>query len=152
VEEVRTVPYFTAALVSDGATWKAADVDVDSADDLGELADRLRGAAVGDSPALLLLEREDAWFAVVRVDGDEDPRVFVTDGPGGRASPYADVLGLDPEDEDEGPVGDVDVLADLGTGPVRLQELAGEDGPPTGDAVAEVADAAGFAEVLDALR
>jgi putative tRNA adenosine deaminase-associated protein len=149
------MPYFTAVLARSGGTWHARDVDVDSVDDLAEAADQLRIAALeDDEPVLLVLEREDDWFALVRVDGDEDPRVFISDAEQARTSPYAEVLGLDPdvEDETEGPTGDSDILADLGTDPEDLEALAGEDGPTTGDALAKVGEAAGFSDLIDSLR
>lgn len=148
--------YFTAVLAREGRKWFAHDLDVDSMADLGELADRLRAAASGDDPVILLVEREDAWWAVVRIDGEEDPRVFVSDAAGAAASPYADILAIENEDDDEaeevtGCVGDFDVLADLGTSPETLQEMCDDELLPM-DALAAVAEAAGFAEVLDSLR
>ena len=148
--------YFTAVLAREGRKWFAHDLDVDSAADLAELTDQLRVAASGDDPVILLVEREDAWWAVVRVDGEEDPRVFVSDVAGAAASPYADILAIETdEDEDEeeatGCAGDFDLLADLGTSPEMLQEMCDDELLPM-DALAAVADAAGFAEVLDSLR
>lgn len=146
--------YFTAVVARAGGSWRARDVDVEEAGDLEELADALRAvAATDDDPVVLVVEREDDWFALVRVDGEDDPRVFVSDAEEARESFFADVLGLDPEDEEaSGPAGDLDVVADLGTGPDELEKLAGDDGPPTADAVAAVADRAGFGELLESLR
>ena len=148
--------YFSAVLARDGQKWFARDLDLDSVTDLADLADHLRDLAVNDEPVLLLVEREDAWWAVVRVDGEEDPRVFVSDGAGVAASSYAEVLavGAD-EDEDSGAqgacAGDFDVLADLGTAAESLQDMCEEEVLPM-DALAVVAEAGGFAEVLDSLR
>ena len=146
--------YFTAVLAREGRLWTVHDLDVDAEADLAELTVDLRAVAEADEPVLLLVEREDAWWAVVRVDGDEDPRVFVSDLAGAAASPYADLLAL-VEDDDEVPEpgcgGDLDVLADLGTPPDTLQEMCDDEVLPM-DALATVAEAAGFAEVLDALR
>jgi putative tRNA adenosine deaminase-associated protein len=148
------VSYFTAVLAREGRLWTVHDLDVDAEADLAELTVDLRAVAEADEPVLLLVEREDAWWAVVRVDGDEDPRVFVSDLAGAAASPYADLLAL-VEDDDEVPEpgcgGDLDVLADLGTPPDTLQEMCDDEVLPM-DALATVAEAAGFAEVLDALR
>ena len=94
--------YFTAVLAREGKAWTTHDLEVEGADDLGELTAELRGLVDGDEPVLVLVEREDAWWAVVRVDGDEDPRVFVSDLAGAAASPYADLLAL-VEDDDEVP-------------------------------------------------
>ena len=164
--------YFTAVLARQGRTWSAHVLDVEAIGDLGELATQLRVVVADDAPVLLFVEREDAWWGVVRVDGEEDPRVFVSDAAGVAASPYAAILDVvafrsDPaveseddeeedEDEDE-PVpagtcaGDLDLLADLGTSPEDLQEMCDDEVPPM-DALAAVAEGAGFAEVLDSLR
>ncbi|MGN6243488.1 MAG: tRNA adenosine deaminase-associated protein [Motilibacteraceae bacterium] len=201
--------YFTAVLARDGADWQACDVEAEETDDLGELSGRLRGAAVDDGTVLLLLEREDSWFAIVRVDGDDDPRVFVSDLEAALASPYADALGLEEleavgalaadldeprpvasssaasasgggfeedvedisEELDDGEeeaepeggdgrngtsaspaAGDLDLLADLGVAPEQLLALTGDDAPTTGEAVGAIAEAAGFADLVDALR
>ena len=93
------VSYFTAVLAREGRRWTAHDVDVESLKDLGELTDELRAVADDDEPVLLFLEREDAWWAVVRVDGDEDPRVFVSDAAGAAASSYSELLELDGDEE-----------------------------------------------------
>ena len=148
--------YFTAVLAREGRKWFAHDLEVDSAGDLTELTDQLRAAASGDDPVILLVEREDAWWAVVRVDGEEDPRIFVSDVAGVAASPYAEILAIESEDEDEedeptGCAGDFDLLADLGTPPEMLQEMCDDELLPM-DALAAMAEAAGFAEVLDSLR
>ncbi len=94
--------YFTAVLAREGRMWTAHDLDVDAEADLAELTVDLRAVAEADEPVLLLVEREDAWWAVVRVDGEEDPRVFVSDVAGAAASAYAEVLALaDPDEEEE---------------------------------------------------
>ncbi len=150
------MPYFTAVLAREGKAWTTHDLDVDTAADLAELTSELRALVDGgDEPVLLFVEREDAWWAVVRVDGDEDPRVFVSDVAGAAASRYADMLavvdeeGVDPEPGTCG--GDLDLLGDLGTPPERLREMCDDEVIPM-DALAAVAEAAGFAEALDALR
>ena len=148
--------YFTAVLAREGRLWTVHDLDVDAEADLAELTVDLRAVAEADEPVLLLVEREDAWWAVVRVDGEEDPRVFISDIAGAAASTYAEVLALADPDEEEDPApgtcgGDLDVLADLGTPPETLTEMCEDEMLPM-DALAAVAERAGFAEVLDALR
>ena len=105
-----------------------------------------------------MVEREDAWWGVVRVDGEDDPRVFVSDAAGALASAYAEILVVGDEDDEDGEVvrqgtcaGDFDLLADLGTPPETLREMCEEEVLPM-DALAAVAERAGFAEVLDSLR
>ena len=147
--------YFTAVLLRDGDKWSARDVDLDDLTDLGELADRLRLIEAGDEPVLVMIEREDAWWAVVRVDGDEDPRVFVSDVAGSGASAYGrflDTRTTGDEAATEGTCGgDFDVLADLGTSPDDLRDICEDEMVPM-DALAAVAEAGGFAELLDSIR
>ena len=158
--------YFTAVLARQGRTWSTHALDVEAVGDLAELAIQLRIVVADDAPVLLFVEREDAWWGVVRVDGEEDPRVFVSDAAGVAASPYAAILDVvafatDPaveaEDDDDEDVpagtcaGDLDVLADLGTSPEDLQEMCDDEVLPM-DALVAVAEGAGFAEVLDSLR
>jgi putative tRNA adenosine deaminase-associated protein len=150
------VPYFTAVLARDGDKWFPRNVDVEALESLDELADALRAREVGDAePVLAFIEREDSWWAVVRVDGDEDPRVFVSDAAGAAASSYSELLEVE-IDEDVGAsaagyAGDVDLLEDLGTSPEDLQEMCDDEMLPV-DALAAVAEAGGFAEVRDSLR
>ena len=148
--------YFTAVLAREGKAWTTHDLEVDSATELPELTAELRDLVDDDEPVLLLVEREDAWWAVVRVDGDEDPRVFVSDIAG--ASPVAvrRPAGRGRRGATRCPspapaAGDLDLLGDLGTTPDTLREMCDEEVIPM-DALAAVAEAAGFAEVLDALR
>lgn len=148
--------YFTAVLAREGTGWTVHDLDLDSESDRDELTADLRDLTEDDEPVLLLVEREDAWWAVVRVDGDDDPRVFVSDVAGAAASPYAELLDVSGEEDAEEPEpgtygGDVDLLTDLGTSPETLQELCEEELLPM-DALATVAENAGFAEILDSLR
>jgi len=156
------VSYFTAVLARDGRKWSAHDVDVEAVDDLGDLAAEMRVMVEDETaPVLLLVEREDSWWGVVRVDGEDDPRVFVSDAAGAAASPFAAILEVvvdvalaDDEDAEIPPgtcAGDLDVLADLGTSPEQLREMCDEELLPM-DALAAVAEGAGFAEVLDSLR
>jgi putative tRNA adenosine deaminase-associated protein len=149
------VPYFTAVLARDGDKWFPRNVDLEALETLDELADALRAHAVGDAePVLAFIEREDSWWAVVRVDGDEDPRVFMSDVVGAAASAFSALLEVE-VDEDVGSTGgcagDLDLLADLGTSPDDLQEMCDDELLPM-DALAAVAEAGGFAEVLDSLR
>ena len=129
-----TVSYFTAVLAREGGCGSVHDLDVDAEADLAELTVDLRAVAEADEPVLLLVEREDAWWAVVRVDGDEDPRVFVSDVAGrGRSAVRR---GARPRGPGRGgrtlrPArcgGDLDLLADLGTSPETLQrDVRGRD-------------------------
>lgn len=117
------VSYFTAVIARSGAQWRAVDADVEDAESLDDLAEVLRGASRG-GPVLAVIEREDDWFALVRVDDDEDPRAFVSDLPASERSQFAQVLA---------PVADVELgeYAHL-----RTRRPATADIPSTDDDVA----------------
>lgn len=89
--------YFAALLARYADEWQARDVDLDEVDDGMGLVEFIREAAEDEEPdtAVLLLEQEDVWFAVVRLDVDEDPRVFAADLAAVRRSGYADLLTAD---------------------------------------------------------
>lgn len=84
--------YFTAVLARHGKGWRVLDLDVDDAEDLEDLADLVRGGLPGAGPGLAIIEREDSWFALVRVDEDGEPRPFVSDLRESLRSRYATVL------------------------------------------------------------
>lgn len=132
------VSYFTAVLAADGHSWRARDVDVEDAGSLDDLADILRAAAHGEGPVLAVIEREDEWFALVRVDGEEDPRVFVSDMAAASRSLYAALLApaadvdVDLDDElDAEAGGEEPTLASPPTGGVEAGDVepAGNQGP-----------------------
>ncbi len=50
------------------------------------------------------------------------------------------------------PVGEVDILADLGTSATRLVELCAEEGQLPADIVSALCESVGCLEVLDSLR
>lgn len=97
--------YFTAVLARSGRSWKARDVEVDDATTLDDLADALRAVAVGDEPVLAVVEHEDEWFAIIRVDGEELPRLFVSDLGAASHGHYAELLApaadVDNDEDDE---------------------------------------------------
>jgi putative tRNA adenosine deaminase-associated protein len=86
------VSYFTAVLARHGRGWRVLDLDVDDAEDLDDLAELVRGSLPGVGPGLAIIEREDSWFALVRVDDDGDPRPFVSDLRESLRSRYGVVL------------------------------------------------------------
>ncbi|MDQ1037356.1 putative tRNA adenosine deaminase-associated protein [Streptomyces sp. V3I8] len=183
--------YFAALLARTEDGWEASDTELDDVETLSDLSDLAREASVDDDTVLVYIEQEDAWFGVVRVDGEEDPRIYVSDAAAAARSSYGEILltnellGRDPGDdgvvdlesldldgtedgepEDEadddeeddvgttskgqivpsGPIGDREVLADLG---VDKKELLALDST---DALGEIAEVLGAAEVLEAVR
>jgi len=172
------VAYFAALIARTEKGWHADEADLEDVESLEDLADTMRSVAEDEEPVLLMLEQEDAWFAVVRVDGEEDPRVFVSDASAAARSSYADVLLPDAEDlvalagpdvasvasgaadEDDEPApapppgasvpgGDAELLADLGV-PAELLTAMGARVPS--EALASLGERMGFAEELEQVR
>ncbi|MEU6288295.1 tRNA adenosine deaminase-associated protein [Streptomyces sp. NPDC005047] len=180
--------YFAALLARTEDGWEASDTELDDVETLSDLADLAREASPDEDTVLVLIEQEDAWFGVVRVDGEEDPRIYVSDAAAAARSSYGEILltdellGRDPGDDDDldaldldgtedgesddddedgaegadgaagageavphGPVGDPEVLDDLGVSEKELRSMSG-------DAVGEIAEALGASDVLETVR
>jgi putative tRNA adenosine deaminase-associated protein len=177
--------YFAALLARTEVGWEASDTELDDVETLSDLTDLARDASVDEDTVLVFIEQEDAWFGILRVEGEEDPRIYVSDAAAAARSSYGEILideviGRDDEDpadeldsldldgtedgesdvndeEDEdspvtagetvpaGPVGDQEILADLGLGEAELLAL-------DTDAMAEIAEALGAAEILETVR
>lgn len=171
--------YFTAVIARTGHGWKARDVEVDDASSLDELAGALRSVAMDDHPVMAVIEHEDEWFALIRVDGEDEPRLFVSDFGASSRSHYADLLAsaadVDVEDDDEAVddegddrsgdegedddelqvaawAGDPEILEDLGVTARELRKITEDSGDDPGRVLADLGETVGFAELLEALR
>src|SRR4051812_49969777 len=100
------VAYFTAVIARTSPDWRARDIEVDDVASLEDLTDQLRQSAVDDQPVLAVIEHEDEWFALVRVDGEDEPRLFVSDLPAALRSHYAALLAAAADVDVEDPVDD----------------------------------------------
>ncbi|MFK0255310.1 hypothetical protein [Streptomyces sp. NPDC090445] len=97
--------YFAALLARTEDGWEASDMELDDVESLSDLINLARAAAVDDDTVVALIEQEDAWFGVVRVDGEEDPRYFVSNAALASRSSYGsmlteELLGSDEEDDE----------------------------------------------------
>ncbi|MEV7682328.1 hypothetical protein AB0O64_27810 [Streptomyces sp. NPDC088341] len=179
--------YFAALLARTEDGWEASDTELDDVETLSDLTDLAREASVDEDTVLVFIEQEDAWFGILRVEGEEDPRIYVSDAAAAARSSYGeilidellgrddddpaddlDALDLDgtedgePDENDEedddndspvtdgetvpaGAVGDREILSDLGLSEADLLAL-------DTDAMAEIAEALGAAEVLETVR
>ena len=170
--------YFAALLARTAEGWEASDTELDDVETLTDLIDLARGAAKDDDTVLAFIEHEDAWFGVVRVDGEEDPHIYVSDAAAAARTSYGsmltdELLGRDPDDDLDslvdldgtedgepdqdddadpdapvpvGPLGDGDILTDLGMEEKELKSL-------DGDAFESIADMLGAGmEGLEAVR
>ena len=160
-------------------SWKSSEVELGGVDDIEDVADLMRDAAIGDGPVLLFVEEDDEWFAIVRVDGAGEPRVFISDARVVAVSELAAVLfedeitddvadqaEADAEDEDivaddderpsarpdPEPAGATDVLADLGIAASALLDMCAEEGALPADVIAGICDQLGCAEEIEVYR
>ncbi|MCX4989914.1 MULTISPECIES: hypothetical protein [unclassified Streptomyces] len=83
--------YFAALLARTEDGWQASDTELDDVETLSDLTDLAREVSDEDT-VLVLIEQEDAWFGVVRVDGEEDPRIYVSDAAAAARSSYGEIL------------------------------------------------------------
>ncbi|MFC9910514.1 hypothetical protein [Streptomyces sp. NPDC127197] len=84
--------YFAALLARTEDGWEASDTELDDVETLSDLADLAREASPDDDTVLVLIEQEDAWFGVVRIDGEDDPRIYVSDAAAAARSSYGEIL------------------------------------------------------------
>ena len=159
-----------AAVFSHAADgWTGTEVDLAEYEGIDDLADRMRDTAAAESTAetsvVVLAEADDEWFGVARLDDTGEPRAFLSDMRVVYGHPAARLFletdgGIDDDQETEGtgqnpypePVGDPDLLDDLGIPGTELMALTTREGILPADALTTIADRAGFAGELDELR
>lgn len=71
--------YFAAAVARGPAGWTAAELDLAGVADVDEVADRLRDVEPEADVAILFVESDDLYLAILRLDEGEDLRVFASD-------------------------------------------------------------------------
>ncbi|MFF7970381.1 hypothetical protein [Streptomyces sp. NPDC007905] len=126
--------YFAALLARTEDGWEASDTELDDVETLSDLADLAREATPDEDTVFVLIEQEDSWFGLVRVDGEEDPRIFVSDAAAAARSAYGELLltdellGREPG-ADDGP--DLDALDLDGTEEGESEEEDDDDAPTT---------------------
>ncbi|WP_405821329.1 hypothetical protein OG705_16765 [Streptomyces sp. NBC_00838] len=84
--------YFAALLARTEDGWEASDTELDDVETLSDLTDLAREASVDENTVLVFIEQEDAWFGVLRVEGEEDPRIYVSDAAMAARSSYGEIL------------------------------------------------------------
>jgi putative tRNA adenosine deaminase-associated protein len=173
------VSYFAAAVVRGSSGWAASELDLSGVADVEEVADRLRDADPDAELSLLFIESDDAYLVIMRLDESEDLRVFGSDAAFAEESRLGALLlgevetpaleideaveplvaGADEEEveqptaePDADPVGDADLLADLGVTAHRLLELCSQEGMLPADVTAEVCQAIGCGDEVEELR
>ena len=117
---------------------------------------------------LVLIEQDDEYAAIVRVDDEEDePRAFLSDGHAADAYPLAALVAEDlveigedelsddedaPPAHDSAPFGDAEIVEDLGTSAADLLAMCAHEGTLPMDVLVAVCEKAGCGEAFDDLR
>jgi putative tRNA adenosine deaminase-associated protein len=167
------VSYFAAAVVRGRSGWAASELDLHDAADVDEVADLLRDADPAADVSLMFVESDDAYLVVMRLDEGEDLRIFGSDSAFADESrlgklllsdveaPVVEIEEVEAADDDEDrpaadptadPVGDADLLADLGVSAHKLLALCATDGLLPADVTAEVCQAIGCGDEVEELR
>jgi putative tRNA adenosine deaminase-associated protein len=167
---------FAAAAARGKNGWTASELDLSGLADIDEVVDALRDVEPDAELALLFVESDDQYLAVLRLDEGEDLRVFGSDSAFAEESRIGSVLlgeveapaleiddltaasGDDEEtdrpaaDPDADPVGDAELLTDLGINAHRLLGLCGQEGMLPSDVTAEICQRIGCGDEVEELR
>ena len=167
---------FAAAVARGKNGWTASELDLTGLADIDEVVDALRDVEPDADVALLFVESDDQYLAVLRLDEGEDLRVFGSDSAFVEESRIGQVLlgeieapvaleiddltsGDEEEDSDRpspdpdaDPVGDADLLNDLGINAKRLLALCGQEGMLPSDVTAEICQRIGCGDEVEELR
>ncbi|RNL83208.1 tRNA adenosine deaminase-associated protein [Halostreptopolyspora alba] len=161
---------FAAVFCRSADTWLGTEVDLSGTESIDDVADLMRdvsgvhGPDAAEGTMLLLIEADDEWFGLVRVDDHSDPLVFLSDARVVHEHPLAALLlesgEFEPPEQTEGtgqkpypdPGGTAALLSDIGIPEDDLLSLTLSEGILPGDVLSTVAERAGFAEDLDSLR
>ncbi|MEU8524806.1 MULTISPECIES: hypothetical protein [Streptomyces] len=84
--------YFAALLARTEDGWEASDTELDDVETLSDLTELAREASVDEDTVVVFIEQEDAWFGIVRIEGEDDPRIYVSDGAAAARSSYGEIL------------------------------------------------------------
>ena len=174
------VSTFAAAVARGKNGWTASELELAGLADIEEVVDRLQDADPDAEVSLLFVEADDLYLVILRLDEGEDLRVFGSDSAyaeesrtgalllGDIEAPALEIDDLAPppvpgadEDEEEDrpaadpdadPVGDAEILADLGISSGKLLSLCAQEGLLPSDVTAEICRRLGCADELDDLR
>jgi len=166
---------FAAAVARGKNGWTASELDLTGLADIDEVVDALRDAEPDADVALLFVESDDQYLAILRLDEGEDLRVFGSDSAFAEESRIGSVLlgeieapaleiddlTADTDDDesdrpaadpDADPVGDAELLNDLGISANRLLSLCGQEGMLPSDVTAEICQRIGCGDEVEELR
>ena len=165
---------FAAAVARGKNGWTASELNLTGLADIDEVVDALRDAEPDAELALLFVESDDQYLAILRLDENEDVRVFGSDSAFADESRVGSLLlgeieppaleideltaGGDDDadrpaaDPDADPVGDAELLNDLGISAHRLLTLCGLEGMLPSDVTAEICQRIGCGDEVEELR
>ena len=174
------VSTFAAAVARGKNGWTASELELSGLADIDEVVDQLQDAEPDADLSLLFVEADDQYLVILRLDEGEDLRVFGSDsayadesrtgallladietpalGLDDLAVPPADAAAEDDDterpaaDPDADPVGDAEILADLGISAHRLLTLCGLEGMLPADITAEICQRLGCGDEVEELR
>jgi putative tRNA adenosine deaminase-associated protein len=171
------VSTFAAAVARGKNGWTASELELTGLADIDEVVDRLRDAEPDADLSLLFVEADDQYLVILRLDEGEDLRVFGSDSAFAEesrtgalllgdveapalelddlATPAADDSDAEDRpaaDPDADPIGDAEILADLGIGSHRLLTLCSLEGMLPADITAEICQRLGCGDEVEELR
>lgn len=153
------------AIAQNGERWTAHDLDIAGMEDLDSLVDAMHDLSSGTVVAFV--EEDDEYLAIVRITARyPDPKVFLSDRRVLLTSEHAErlfadalpsMVALDDDSDDApvgqaSPVGDLDLLEDLGISTEALLELIAEEGMLPADVISAISERAGAGEIFDEAR
>ena len=167
---------FAAAVARGKNGWTASELDLSGLGDIDEVVEALRDVEPDAGLTLLFVESDDQYLAILRLDEGEDLRVFGSDSAFADESRIGSVLlgeieapaleideltaAHEDDDEDDtpvpdpdaDPVGDAELLNDLGVTANRLLTLCGREGMMPADVTAEICQQIGCGDEVEELR
>ncbi|WP_250031636.1 tRNA adenosine deaminase-associated protein [Paractinoplanes maris] len=165
---------FAAAVGRGKNGWTASEMDLSGLADIDEVVDAMQDVEPDADVTLLFVESDDQYLAILRLDEGEDLRVFGSDSAfadesrlgamllGEIEAPALEIDELAVADDEEtdkpaadpdaDPVGDADVLNDLGITAHRLLGLCGQEGMLPADVTAEICQRIGCGDEMEELR
>ena len=146
---------FAVAAYRDEGEWQVVELHPTIGENVEELSEAL-SRFPSDVGVLGLVSMNDDFFVILRRSGVQVRALLsdvtaVTDWP--LAGGVADLLDLpDPENPDDPqPVGDLEIISDLGMPALELSVLCDDDDLFPEDILRDVADRLGFGDKLDAI-
>jgi putative tRNA adenosine deaminase-associated protein len=146
---------FAIAAYRDEREWRVAAVSAERLDGLATVTDvvaALRQLALEASEVLGLVSVGDDFFLLLRAT-DGTTRMMISDASAAEDWALADsalaLLGIEPEEADEDPAGDLAVFADLGLDPMELAALCADEELYPEDVLRSVASRLGMGDQFD---